>query len=53
MRKYVIYILELLDIEEQGTEFWFSKLEFDMIYNAYSNQSPFKYHISILGRVGV
>ena len=55
MRKYVIYILELLDIEEQGTEFWFRKLKFIMIYNAYSNKSPFKYYISILGggRVGV
>ena len=29
--------------------FAFRKLEFDTIYNAYSNKSPFKYYISILG----
>ena len=28
------------------------KLEFDMIYYAYLNKSPFKYYISILGGVG-
>ena len=49
MRKLVTYILELLDIEEQGTEFCFRKLEFITIYNAYSNKSPFKYYIGILG----
>ena len=27
------------------------KLEFDTIYHAYSNESPFKYYISILGGV--
>ena len=53
MRKSVTCILELLDIEEQGTEFCFRKLRFIiMIYNAYSNESPFKYYISILGGVG-
>ena len=31
----------------------FRKLEFDMIYYAYLNESPFKYYISILGGVGV
>ena len=49
MRKYVRYILELLDTEEQETEFCFRKLKFIMILNAYSNKSPFKYYISILG----
>ena len=47
MRKYGIYgiyILELLDIDEQDTEFSFRKLEFN---NAYLNKSPFKYHMSI------
>ena len=28
------------------------KLEFDTIYYAYLNESPFKYYISILGVVG-
>ena len=28
------------------------KLEFNMIYYGYSNESQFKYHISILGGVG-
>ena len=53
MRKKVTYILELLDIEEQGTEFCFRKLKFITIYNGYSNKSPFKYYISILGGWGV
>ena len=30
----------------------FRKLEFDMIYYAYLNESPFKYYISILGGRG-
>ena len=30
----------------------FRKREFDMIYYAYLNESPFKYHISILGGGG-
>ena len=53
MRKQVIYILELLDKEEKGTEFCFCKLKFDVMYNAYSNKSPFNYYISILGGWGV
>ena len=28
------------------------KLEFNMIYYAYSNELPFKYYISILGGLG-
>ena len=52
MRKYAIYILELLDIEEQDTEFFFRKHELNMIYNAYSNKLSFKYYISILGGRG-
>ena len=52
MRKLVTYILELLDVEEQGTEFCFKKLKIITIYNAYSNKSPFKYYISILGGGG-
>ena len=51
MRKWVIYIPELPDIEEQGTEFRFRKLEFNTIYNTYVKKSPFKYYISILGGV--
>ena len=31
----------------------FRKLEFDTLYYAYLNESPFKYYISILGGVGV
>ena len=31
----------------------FRKLEFDKIYYAYLNKSPFKYYISILGGMGV
>ena len=31
--------------------FAFRKLELNVIYNAYSNESPFKYYISILGGV--
>ena len=53
MRKLVKYILELLDIEEQGNEFCFKKLRFITTYNAYSNKSPFKYYISILRGSGV
>ena len=30
----------------------FRKLDFDTIYYAYLNESPFKYYISILGGVG-
>ena len=29
-------------------DFAFRKLELDTIYNAYSNESPFKYYISVL-----
>ena len=31
----------------------FRKLDFDTIYYAYLNESPFKYYKSILGGVGV
>ena len=46
-------ILGLLDKEEQSTEFCSRKLELNTIYNAYSNESPFKYNISILEWGGV
>ena len=52
MKKYVIHILELRDIEEQGAEFCFRKHEFNTIYNAYGNISPSKQYISIAGGVG-
>ena len=32
--------------------FVFRKPEFDTVYNAYLNESPFKYYISVLGGVG-
>ena len=40
--KYLIY-------KSRALNFAFRKLEFNMIYNGYSNESPFMYHISILG----
>ena len=46
---FVTNILELLDIEELFTEYCFRKLKFTTIYNTYSNKSPFKYYLSILG----
>ena len=46
-------ILDLLDIEDQGTDFCFWKLRFNTIYNVYSKKSPFKYYISIYGGGGV
>ena len=48
-----MYTHKLRDIEEQGKEFCFRKLEFDTIYNAYLNKSQLKYHIIILGGVKV
>ena len=36
----------------RALNFAFRKLEFDTIYNAYSNKSPFKYYISALGGGG-
>ena len=39
--------------KSRALDFTFRKLEFDMIYNAYSNESPFKYYISILGGGGL
>ena len=49
-----LHILEKIShyIEKQGTMFCFRNLEFNTIYNAFSNKSPFKYHISILGGCG-
>ena len=38
--------------KSRALNFAFRKLEFDTIYNAYSNKSPFKYYISVLGGVG-
>ena len=42
---YLIY-------KSRALNFAFRKLEFDTIYNALSNESPFKYYISTLGGVG-
>ena len=42
----------MYDLEEQGTVFLIRKLEFNKIYNPYSNKSPFKYYITILGGGG-
>ena len=39
---YMIY-------KNRTLNFAFMKFESSMIYNAYSNESPFKYYISILG----
>ena len=33
----------------RALDFAFRKLELDTIYNAYSNESPFKYYISTFG----
>ena len=38
--------------KSRALNFAFRKLEFDTIYNAYSNKSPFKYYISVLGEGG-
>ena len=35
-----MYILELCDVEEQGTEFCFRKLKFNTIYDIYLNKEP-------------
>ena len=43
--KYLIY-------KSRALNFAFRKLEFDTIYNAYSNILPFKYYISIFGGGG-
>ena len=44
--------LNYLIYKSRALNFTFRKLEFDTIYNAYSNESPFKYYISILGGGG-
>ena len=44
----LIYLIYLT----MAWNFVFRKLEFDTIYYAYLNKSPFKYYISILGGVG-
>ena len=42
-----MYILELIDIyKSRALNFAFRKLQFNMVYNVYSNKSTFKYHIS-------
>ena len=38
--------------KNRALNFAFRKLEFDTIYNAYSNELPFKYYISVLGGNG-
>ena len=52
MQKKSYISLNYLIYKSRAIHFAFRKLEFDMIYNAYSNESPFKYYISILGGVG-
>ena len=49
MQKKSYISLNYLIYKSRAIHFAFRKLEFDMIYNAYSNESPFKYYISILG----
>ena len=49
MRKKSYISLNYLIYKSRALNFTFRKLEFDTIYNAYSNESPFKYYISILG----
>ena len=48
MRRKSYISLNYLIYKSRAIHFAFLKLEFDMIYNAYSNASPFKYYISIL-----
>ena len=38
--------------KSRALNFAFRKPEFNTIYNTYSNESPFKYYISILGGGG-
>ena len=44
--------LNYLIYSSRAWDFVFRKLEFNTICYAYSNKSPFKYYISILGGVG-
>ena len=48
MRRKSNILLNYLIYKSRAINFALRKLEFDMIYNAYSNESPFKYYISIL-----
>ena len=53
MREIKSYIpLNYLIYKSRSLNFALRKLEFDTIYNVYSNKSPFKYYISVLGGVG-
>ena len=42
-------ILSCRDIKQKQNLILFGKLEFDAIKYTYSKESPFKYHISVLG----
>ena len=53
MQKKSYISLNYLIYKSRAIHFAFRKLDFDMIYNAYSNESPFKYYISILRGGGV
>ena len=48
MRKKSYISLNYLIYKIRAIHFAFRKLESDTIYNAYSNESPFKYYISVL-----
>ena len=52
MKKKSYIYLNYLIYKSRALNFTFRKLEFDTIYNAYSNKSPFNYYISILGGGG-
>ena len=46
-------MLERIDIQDQRTYCCLQKVESNNLYNAYLNESPFKYYISILGGLEV
>ena len=53
MRRKKTYISSnYLIYKSRALNFAFRELQFDTIYNTYLNESPFKYHISILGGLG-
>ena len=39
--------MNVVPYSKAGIEFDFIKLELNTIYNTYSNESPFRYHISV------
>ena len=46
MRRKSNILLNYLIYKSRAINFALRKLEFDLIYNAYSNEAPFKYYIS-------